>query len=129
MPRKTKKQSKSKNPIQKMAKKAAVPQKLKAINKKASRIEPETIAKGAATVSIAAGVIAAGAMLADQKNRQKAGRVAAKGIEFVKEVVADMGEEVQGRYQTVAQNIPTKGSSKQSFSTSKKQSNKGRSKK
>ncbi len=123
MPAKGKKtQVKSKNPIQKMAisasKNAAVPQKLKAIKKKVSRIEPTDIAKGAAAISIAAGMIAAGAALMDKENRRKAGKMAGKGMDFIQGMADDAG----GKYQAVAQSVPFKRGS------SKKQSTKGRSK-
>lgn len=103
------------NPAKKVTR--TVTQTVSRTAKRASRIEPTDIAKGAAAISIATGMIAAGAALMDRENRRRVGKTAKKGMEFMQ----DMAEEAGGRYQAVAQKI-TKGRS------SKKQS-KGRSKK
>jgi hypothetical protein len=115
------KAAKEKNPVMQMTSKMKAPQKLKAVSRRVGKIEPETIAKGAAVVSIAAGVVAAGAMMADKKNREKAGKAAVKGMDFIKEVASNVNEEAMGKYQAVQMTVPLKRSSKKS--------NKGRSKK
>lgn len=87
------KQNRTKNPIQK-------------ITKKAKGLEPETIAKGAAAVSIAAGMIAAGAALMDKENRKKVGKMAGKSMEFMQDMASDMSKEVQDKYQSVQMTVP-----------------------
>lgn len=120
-----------KNPIQKVGSKINAPQKLKAISQKAKKVEPTFVAKGAAAVSIAAGVLAAGAIMADKDNRKKAGKIAVKGMEFIQEVAANASEEVQGKYQAVQMTIPLKGKSDSRSSgtaSGHKKQNRGRSK-
>jgi hypothetical protein len=99
-------------------KNGTMPQRLEAIKKGASKIEPETIAKGAAAVSIAAGVIAAGAMMAKKENRKMAGRVIAKGAKIATEMAQEIGDEASERYQAVQMTVPLKSRSSSKSSSS-----------
>jgi len=109
------------NPVKKMT--SSVGQ---TVSHKAKKIEPETVAKGAAAVSIAAGMIAAGAALMDKENRRKVGKTAYKGMEFLQGMAATATEEAQGRYQAVHMTVPLKAG--QSKGRSSKKQSRGRSK-
>lgn len=61
--------------------------KLKSVTPKTS-IDSETIAKGAAGVAIAAGVIAAGAALSNDKTRKRLGKSAKQVVSRISEVAS-----------------------------------------
>lgn len=52
------------------------------------------IAMGAAGVALAAGVVAAGAMLADKRNREKTAKAAKKGLKLLKDTAQTVAEEI-----------------------------------
>ncbi len=75
----------------------------------------QKIAKGAAALSVAAGVVAAGAALADEETREKLG----EGMENLREFAQDFREDPQRGYQVVAHSV-SKGAKKAKRATDKK---------
>ena len=71
---------------------------------------PKKVAKGAAGVAVAAGVIAAGAALMDQETRDKLGDSAQKGISTLKDSANDFMEGQSQNYQRVTHEVARKRS-------------------
>lgn len=63
------------------------------------------IAKGAAAISVAAGVVAAGVALSDEETRSKLGEGAKQAMGSMREVASDFREDPQRGYQTVQHKI------------------------
>ena len=79
-----------------------------------SNLAPK-IAKGAAALSVAAGMIAAGAALADEETRGKLG----ESVENLREFASDFKDDPQQGYQVVAHSV-SKGAKKAKRETGKK---------
>lgn len=72
---------------------------------KMSKIDPDVIAKGAAGVAVAAGVVATGMALSKKENRRKVGHAAEKGIDTIQTVARDLKDRVEEIYPQVQHEI------------------------
>jgi deoxyxylulose-5-phosphate synthase len=80
--------------------------------KKESKVDANTVAKGAAVVSLAAGAVAAGAYLSDKDNRKKVAHVASNSLSAAQDLAKEGTDELANRYQAVSMTIPSKSAKK-----------------
>lgn len=90
-------------------------------NKQSSSSKTDMIARGAAGVAVAAGVVAAGAALANKDTRKKLGHTAKVGMENLQSMASNVGDEAQSSYQTTAHQVSSKVGGKSSRGRKKSQ--------
>src|SRR3989344_1321131 len=104
------KRGKRKESLSKMDMIAKTPKKIikktaRVADKAMDRVDADMIAKGAAMMAVAAGMVATGAMLAQEKNRKKLGKVARGGMRSFGEIMSDLSEEARDHYPAIAHQI------------------------
>lgn len=77
----------------------------KTAKKVSSSVDADMIAKGATMMAVAAGMVATGALLSQEKNRRKIGKMAAGGMRSFGEMMSDLSEQARDHYPAIAHQI------------------------
>lgn len=85
-----------------------------------NRVDADMIAKGAAMMAVAAGMVATGAMLSQEKNRKKIGKIAQGGMRSFGEMMSDLSEEARDHYPAIAHQIRKEKTGKKRASSKKR---------
>lgn len=78
---------------------------MKRVGRVSRKVDADMIAKGAAMMAVAAGMVATGAVLSKEKNRDKIARTAKKGMRSMGEIVSNLSKEAREVYPMVAHEL------------------------